>query len=331
MILRAECKLSNKGNIMAVNRVEDLIPQSPFLDGLRMLAARDKVSGGTWMQMVPEPGTERFNCVLNRDTLPAAIRPLLMTMETDRIRWTEACGMLAFTEWLKDQPRVVRPTAEQLEAFQHVEMNLPLGETTQPFPAVFVETPIDPFIGVLVYRHCKDVLVMSLFSKENLNDIVCAVRDAGDGTPVETYLQKLDEDLMPLQATTMACQRVAMNVLLALSNYGVLEGPLQPKQHAENLSWAKEQTPRGERASFRVREALYRLDFARPLVVRRAAPKAEGGEDTGRVVRRHWVRGHWKNQAYGEKGLLRKRILIGPYLAGSGEVIEQVVAYTDKR
>jgi hypothetical protein len=70
------------------------------------------------------------------------------------------------------------------------------------------------------------------------------------------------------------------------------------------------------------------FDVGRPVKLDariRAALTGTGGDGQGwKVAQRFIVRGHWRNQAHGEKRALRKRLWIEPHWKGPDNVLEAI-------
>ncbi len=320
---------------MPVNRVEDVIPWPELLEELTYLANLPQ----PWLKIVPaEPPTFQvhINCVLpplvarlhyGGQALRSAERQSVGNLGAN-----ELCGLLAQSMWLKDGPRVIRPTPEQAESLSHVEINLELGDYEQPFHTVLVETPNNPvFTSITLCRISPDVLILDLHSKGSTDDIVTLIRHE-PGRLVEDSLKLVEDDCKSLLPHSIACQRVALNMCLALVNYGNKTEPLLPKQLKEDEGWAKEDTERGARARRRVKRHLHKVSFVHDVIVRQTCDKGDG-EPTGKTVAPHWVRGHWKSQPYGKGMSQRKRILVRPYLVHAEAYVKDssLTVYRDHR
>lgn len=76
-----------------------------------------------------------------------------------------------------------------------------------------------------------------------------------------------------------------------------------------------------QRGAARARHGKVRpvsVSYKRLTEAYRDADNAGGGTGTGRkATRRWWVRGHWRNQAWGKNRQLRKPVFIAPHTAGA--------------
>jgi len=217
-------------------------------------------------------------------------------------------GMYSNSIWLADGPKVFKPTPEQIEALSNVKVNLPLSDYTQPFPAMAVSVNLPPFQSCICYHDSSfPLLICNLGTKGGVCDIVTTVGTL-DGD-IEQSLQRFDDDCASDAVTASKVLRVAVNSCLALSHFGCHYNYLFPKEVESDTRLAEEDTPRGQRARFRLPLAMLQVKFDREVVLHRtAARKQEPGEPTGRHVGPHWRSGHWAMQACGPRHSERKRI-----------------------
>lgn len=306
-----------------IQRPEELLPSHLIDDLEKVVALKDP-----WMELHPNDGERTFRSRLLVDKLPILLAQILRISENPH---QDMAGLLGWGRWFKDGPKLLRPTPEQAESLSQVEINLELKDYSQPYPACFVEYRVGPFLGCLCYRHSPNTLILQLASCGNLDDIVTFIRDQ-EGVPIETFLNTLDEGCEELLEHSLKVQRVALNLCLAMSNFGHQCSPAFPKALKVDESYAKEEGERGQKARVRVRRALHRVDFTRPIVIRRTTPPNGESVPTGKTVKAHWVRGHWKMQPHGKGMSERKRILIAPYLTHAEEgPLKSVTAYVDRR
>lgn len=311
---------------MHVNRIEDVIPPGQLLDELRHLSA----SPEPWFRMVPlEYPT--FRCEITAK-LPPLIRRL-SSESRDTQNGHELAGLLAISRWIK-HPVVIRPTQEQAESLKETSIDLELTDYEQPFEAVLVETPgCGDFYGCLCYKAEPEVMVTHLMSRNPLDWIVTPIRHR-EGVKLERAVSTLyDESLTDLLVQSRHAQRLALNLCLCLVNFGHKTEPLLPKQLRDDRELSKRNDDKGERARLRVKESLMRCDFKEPIIIRRATEKGSEDTDTGRHVKSHWVRGHWKMQPHGPGMSLRRKTLIRPYLTHAQEYqpTGAVTPYQDRR
>lgn len=306
-------------------RVDDIMPRF-FQEELIRLATLDR----NWLEWkrvpnVPGEPEDRYTCSMKHNS---------WTRKT----WGsggDAFGQWGLSWWLVDGPKVFRPTIEQCQALEQVEVRLTLSDYAQPYPAILIDLPegrYDPITCVLCCQ-APEILTFQCLSADHLNDIVTTI--AVDGRPIEVSLQKYDADIdSPLGQICGKALRVALNSCLCLVNYGCHSDYLYPKEVVSDQRLAKENTERGERARYRVRTAPFLTEFNHEVVLHHTHHRNGNHKPnpTGREMESHWRRGHWAMQPYGPHSSLRKRILRKPILVRAdkfiGESKDTVTTYT---
>ncbi len=306
-----------------ISRVEDVLNDATFIESLRWLGELNE----PWMSIVPVQPSG-FRAEINVRRVPALIAELLRGPNADN----EAATLYAVSRWLRGQPRIFRPTSEQAESLGRVDVPFELKDYEQPYEAILVEVPYEPFRGVVCCRASQDVLLLAALavSEGDMGVAICQK----DGVSIDYFLQKMDDSLDPLRDAVVASERLAINAMLSLMSFGHKIEPAYPKAQAEDEALVRRGGDVGARASRRVGLALQQVGFTSPVVIRRSTPSSAIGPPTGRSTRPHWVRGHWKQQAYGPHMSLRKPKLIRPYLthADVGAVpVGPVSVYVDRR
>ena len=220
----------------------------------------------------------------------------------------------SLSNWLGGGPKFFRPTIEQCQALENVDINLTLDHYSQPFPAILVSVDYPPFIRVLVYHNqAERMLTACLYSKKNENDIVTTIRTM-DGF-IEESVRRFDEDCKEHAETASKALRVALNSCLILSNHEISTNYLYPKEFESDSRLAKEKTERGERARKRVQLAIQQIAFTQEVILHQVErAKSGSGNPTGSERSSHWRRGHWAMQAHGVQHSLRKRIFRKPIM-----------------
>lgn len=277
-------------------RVSDILPKD-LSDELLRLARLDR----DWMEWTPlKPPTYTARC-----RYPTRLCWM-------RMSGSDAFSMWGYSLWLLDGPKVFRPTTQQCQALEQIEVRLELGEYAQPYPALLVDLPsgYGPFESVLCFRP-DHILIYVLNSKDHLSDITTSI--AVDGRPIETSLQTYDDDCAADAPHAARALRVACNACLALANYGCTADYLYPKEVASDARLATEAGERGARARGRLATAPYLVRLAQDVVLHHTErAERRPGEPTGAEMPAHWRRGHWAMQAHGPQHSLRKRILRPP-------------------
>lgn len=276
-------------------RPTELFPKNLIIELLRVARInRD------WV--VAEPGTDPETYVA-RFTVPTWVRAACNS-------GGDSFGMHGLSIWLLDGPKTFKPTREQCQALENVDVNLMLTDYAQPFPAMLVEVDYPPFSSVLCFHH-KGMLSCTLHTKDHEHDIITTVRQSE--RPVEDSLRKFDESCRVDAVLAAKALRVACNSCLALVHYGHMSEHLFPKEVANDRKLAAEQTERGQRARERLPLAVQKISFSQEVRIHRTrtAHANETGV-AGSSKGPHWRRGHWAMQPCGPGRSERKRILRAP-------------------
>lgn len=264
---------------------------------------------------------------------------------------TDVCWFNAFSGCLANGPKIFEPGEEQFEAMEHVDVNVPIVDYRQPYPALVVRIPpgcrrrLAEENG-LDYKTCPDLLVMHTFETSSGRAIFfgCPFSIAHPGVndvtyffqsgPVLTEVEDAIRTFVPWEGETPASMasanyaaavaRAAVNLMLLLVHYGSKPGPgLDPKAFAKHRSHPKYE---------RFRHADFQTVLMQQHVVVRGRDGREAdGDPTGREVVPHWRRGHWRNQPHGPGLSLTRLTFIRPVLVRAdravGDVGESSAAY----
>jgi hypothetical protein len=227
----------------------------------------------------------------------------------------DAAGLLAFSAWLKDGPVIARVTPSQFEALAEVEVNLEVSEIHLPYPCVAVDlTQTDSlFRVVLVHQYAPDVLILQQLTESHQDDICTVIRHI-PGTYAEESLRRFYGDLGAVLRQSTRAQRVAINMLLALTHFGSFSELLFPKEAERDARLSLEPTERGAKARMRLKEAPRLISFEREIILAKRVDSS--GKDlpagTGGEKGFHKRKGHWCLQPCGPGHSLRKRIFRAP-------------------
>jgi hypothetical protein len=226
------------------------------------------------------------------------------------------CSMWAGGLWILDGPKIFRPTPDQCQALEQIEVKLALEDYAQPYPVVLIDLPDDryaPFTAILCHQTPDRLLTFSLNSSDHEDDITTLITP--QSPTIEASILKFNADCEQYQAVAPRALRVGLNSCLALANYGHYADYLFPKQVQNDRQLGKEATDRGHKARDRVRQAIQLVRFNQEVILHRTKTvKREAGEPTGREMPTGWRKGHWAMQPYGPHSSLRKRILRRPVL-----------------
>lgn len=250
--------------------------------------------------------------------LPPAIRHL-------RASAVDLIGFKNMGNWAAQGPKTFIPTLEQCRALEQVEVNIPLVDYTQPYPALCVKLPkgiYDPFLAIICYLDVtggpSPMLSCAMLSKGNLQDVVTTIAHTGD---IEESLQKFDVDCNDVQHVAPLALRVAVNSCLVLTNYEHRLDMMYPAEYASDAHLAEEDSERGQRARLRVRIAPQRVSFVQNITLHRSEHRDGTGEPTGRELPFGWRKGHWAMQPYGAGSTLRKRIFRRPCMVRPDKLV----------
>lgn len=241
-------------------------------------------------------------------------------------------------EMAANGPKVFRPTLEQCEAMEHVEIKLPLNEYRQPFRAMAIQFPEEYRKSLADRTGGRDRIPLfiltqfwdgqngdtSFFSgcSFNLGDVMGNSRDVVDetyffsyrpGTTIEDWLQRHIGEKSAGSAISEAMTRVAMNLMLLLTQYPTTLAPSAPAALNRARANVKMAGPIGTANRIEAATHVHTIRLAQDIIVRetRTGPRI-AGEPTGREMPPHWRKGHWRNQHYGTGNAQTKRMFIRP-------------------
>lgn len=262
--------------------------------------------------------------------------------------------LYAVSRLIAEGPKVFRPTTEQCQAMEHVELRLPMSQYRQAFPTMLVEFPreyletvkarlgpasptpprfvvarnwTDPAPGLFTGCSITDTsgesaeLVFIFGGTESVVSMENAIRVTANPDPGETALNEM-------------LTRVTVNLMLLLSQAHTRVVPSDPA----GLSKAKHNLTRGIKPELQRREISRHVSLIIPdreVVVRKTrrigVDLAEGQPPATDPIATHWVRGHWR--AFPGHGEARARgeqvplVFVSPYLV-IGEGTAPAPAYS---
>lgn len=242
---------------------------------------------------------------------------------------------------LKDGPKVFRPTAEQAEALEQVEVGVPMEAYRQPFPCMAVEFPADwrsrravpdgdgsvthePFAVLLAHESAEQAIVVTvLFTSGH------AISEVLRGDSVEDALQEAERAGATGDRSMSAAEnrlstraiRAALNALLLLTHYGSKQQEPDNPSHARRLQARLDKAKRGKgkgdvlaaSRDLRLLPVVYGFSQQVTLHDRQEAHQGEGAP-TGKTVKPHWRRGHWRNARVGAGRAATKLTFVRPCL-----------------
>lgn len=240
----------------------------------------------------------------------------------------DVCGQVASIEWIRQGPKIADVTEEQYQALSKVDVNLELKDFSAPYPCVLVNYPPGKTHRyTLVCRWTEEIMICASISHDNLNDITTVIRQR-DGVFVEAALEKYAPDLADVAEECCCSLRVALNMLLAMANYGCYSEYLYPreveqeKKYIAKGDWAGRD---GRKASDRIKEQPVLLTLDRNVKLFRSHKSgSEPASKTGREMCCHSRRGHWAMQPHGPGGSLRKPVLRPPVLVRADKLVGDI-------
>ncbi len=324
---------------MNLQNVFPLVPPY-FWDTLRELAKSD------WMDAVPDPtgdgpNINLFTHRIKDATANSFVEEAFSGALSHYGGGLKACMWLySLSRVIGEGPKVFRATAEQCQALEHVEVNIPLRDYRQPYPTMLVEFPSEYLRSVdertagkapkaprfVILRHWQAGV---LFSGASVMDV--------SGLPAEllyTFGGKVSDKSLEAGLTTEVMRapdpgeaalvemltRVSINLSLLLTQSTTKLVP----SDAAGLDKARRNAAKGIKPEVNRREVSEHINFVVPdrnVVVRKTRwvgvdPAAGQGPFT--PVSTHWVRGHWR--AYPGHAEARRNgqqvplLFVNPYL-----------------
>jgi hypothetical protein len=250
--------------------------------------------------------------------------------------------MRQMSELLATGPKVFAPTADECQALSEIEISLPAKDYRQPFPVFCVEFPLEwskrrevqavsPYDGStyryrptsVIVSHLSDIssIFLSVIPSAGLVDNYFLLGRFPD-KPIEEDLY-VSNEYNPLwkcnddeRKMTLESAHLALNACLVLMANGFrkMVDPERDRLRARLLTRAERvqrQNPeRGEASRQEARLVPELFTFVQSVNVRAAVGDTSVYQPSGRTVRPHWRRAHFRSQPHGPGNTLRKIILI---------------------
>lgn len=238
------------------------------------------------------------------------------------------CYMEAAARLVSDGPKLFRPTQEQWDSMEHVELRLPVGEFRTPYPAMAVQIPPESRKRLIQEFHVppdrmpRQVLIrrrkepgesalIFTMARFGPNELFHMLQDQPPDLPIESLLAERIRpgafpDAIPLgewddkygYPCSILLARVVMNLCLFLTHYGCSVGPpVDPAAYSKH---------RHNKKLVHLRHNDYlTINMKQQIVVRKPSHPTENptGPGTGVESPPHWRRGHWR--AYPGQAALR--------------------------
>lgn len=241
----------------------------------------------------------------------------------------------AFGKAVVQGPKIFRPTAEQCEPLEQVDLTLDADDYHLPFPTCIVEFPADYSKNRIVHSSSsnnqpgllivtqQDGLIYTCLYLPNTTGSVDKHKIftivIGSDTLEECLSAAAEE--VPSTSAVLPAFRAALNYLLLSATSGMRAVP-QPRSDKEKH--LREQLKRAkhngrEDLVEKLKQRLAKLPTIYELaqhvcLYRRDTTPSETHEGDGTPRRPCWVRGHWHTVCYGPRHSLRKLMFYEPHL-----------------
>jgi hypothetical protein len=259
------------------------------------------------------------------------------------------CSINFFSEG----PKIFRPSVEQCQAMENVSATLSLEHYEQPFPTMAIELPKDyyerktaegispegnyrtvaqPIGCILTFLRDVPALYVTTIWSNYLSISRVFHHFAGKATLEDVIVsgKKLDNsgEISPEEeAVVSQVLRIGINSMILLTHYGCKsEGPANPSLYERQERYVKVAKKKGdpdrlEQARIELSSHPFLYGFKQEVTLHESHGKTEG-EFTGKHVRPHWRRGHYRMQPHGPAMSLRKLLYIKPVLVHSDQVAD---------
>jgi hypothetical protein len=233
--------------------------------------------------------------------------------------------LYTYSKALAEGPKLLRPTADQCEALEYVDVNVSFDDYVQPFPTFLLELP-EAYRQTLTARfgfECPQLVVTHHDARTKYILSFRSTNGAGHTTyqimsprwkTVEEALRFREDEGKDL-AQSEVIQRVVLNFGLLMTHFGVrVRGPVDPASHAKRTRNARRQNQRKADRARRLLDAEINLiEFEQDVVVYGRQDSARSdSEGDGSTRRPHWRRGHFRRQPCGRGRSSRKLIYVKP-------------------
>jgi hypothetical protein len=148
-------------------------------------------------------------------------------------------------------------------------------------------------------------------------------------------------DSGPDMDLAMVIQRLALNFSLMMTHAGVrVRGPVRPHAFRKHQKLARGTNRRSARKAERFLSSMpFVVEFEQEVRFfedrTHAVSDGTGEDSTGRLVRPHWRRGHWRNQRHGPGRSFTKLVFIRPMLVNKnfmlGDASKTRTTYVSQR
>lgn len=282
---------------------------------------------------------------------------------SNSVKFPSLCEVICTARMVASGPKVFRPSLAECEAFEEVELRIPLECYAQPFPAFVIEYPEGYWVrnecrvrmsgeerafqpGFTIINHDAEsrMIALTTYGRGANSFIFAGLVGVGDHATIEDNIRSIingsisDSGMESDDAAVdTRCLRVAMNCCMMLVNRGFKRSPetnaaLIERLHAQAEKARKREgdgsrTARNNMLDAKAVPQFYQ--FSQVVSVRGLVGSSGAMEHTptGRKLRPHWRTAHWKMQPHGPKNSLRKPRLV-PHVMVNGDEFQGDVSQT---
>ena len=238
------------------------------------------------------------------------------------LRWPDVRDLhdlKASAEFIRGGPKVIRPSTQACRIMALVELNLTLADYAQPYESTGLVIPREVSglpKDVLTISHWRPGLGVFVGTHLGKRVLYQTIGPHWPGT-LEEHLGILDryDEGMAIEdpeGLSRLISRIAFNACLFAVERGVRLRPLDPQAEKRRAKGRCDE--RMARLADRDAQEVVIQDLDLILM---GGTGGEPGEPTGRHLRPHRRRGHWKLQPYGPGRSERKRLFVSSYLVNA--------------
>lgn len=230
---------------------------------------------------------------------------------------SDIAHLVGLINWVKEGPKIVDVTEQQYQAMSNVQVRVDLEDYHQPFPTVLVNLPPGHLHHACMLSEIRNTdggraLTFCLISNNDEDNIATFIVP---GKEMDLSLNRFDEDCVAVADRSVPNLRVAVNMMLAMTNLGCHTSylfPAEVEQERKYIGKGNRPDRTGQRPSERLAQQPMVIALDRNVVLF----KTEGGtgdhsEGTGGEKTFHWRRGHWHTVLHG-KGKVQRKLMFYP-------------------
>ena len=216
-------------------RLTDIVP-AYLIPALMWLGKQDWLDYGLGPGKTTRIAVRRIAVPTKDARLFDGVMKILQQPTGSLVRWNAISKAVAFG------PKLLCPTSNQCQAMEHTDLNLPVTEYRQPYPAVFLQLPGDyrtelaQRFGIpcpkyiLAFHDLKTGYILTNTFGANPNtEIVAIVSPHPEIQTIEDGLSERVDDGQDIVLADVVT-RIALNLCLLMVHFGVEEVPSRHRQ-----------------------------------------------------------------------------------------------------